>query len=387
MIPRLLSEKVLYLATKFPVVSVTGPRQSGKTTLIKHLFPDYAYVNLENPDTRQAARLAPRDFVRQAPKGLIIDEAQYVPEIFSYLQIAADEDNEVGRFVICGSQHFLMMERISQSLAGRVGIVHLLPFSVSELQAAGQPRKEALNYIFDGFFPRLYDKDIFPNDFYPAYIQTYIERDARQVINITDLDAFQAFVRLCAGRVGNLFNQTEVGSFVGIDKKTAHRWLSILQTGFQAFTLPPYFQNFDKRILKTPKLYFWDTGIACSLLGIRSADELQQHFARGALFENFIIVEMLKQFYNRGIRPNAYFWSDRNQNEVDLLIDENGKLFPFEIKAGQMVKPDFFKGIKVFNEASGNDPLLSHVIYGGESSYTHPSGVNIRSWFNLPQFS
>lgn len=386
MIPRFLSEKVLYLATKFPIVSVTGPRQSGKTTLIKHLFPDYTYVNLENPDTRQAARLAPRDFVHQSPKGLIIDEAQYAPEIFSYLQITADEGNQVGRFIICGSQHFLLMERISQSLAGRVGIVHLLPFSMAELQAAGQPRKEALNYIFDGFFPRLYDKDILPSDFYPAYIQTYIERDARQVINITDLDRFQAFVRLCAGRVGNLFNQTEVGTLVGIDKRTTQRWFSILQTGFQAFTLPPYFQNFDKRIIKTPKLYFWDTGIACSLLGIRSAEELYQHFARGPLFENFIIVEMLKQFYNKGIRPNAYFWSDRNMSEVDLLIDEGGKLFPMEIKAGQMVKSDFFKGIKVFNEASGNDPSLSNVIYGGESSYLHPQGVQIRSWFNLPKF-
>ncbi|MFM9948351.1 MAG: ATP-binding protein [Saprospiraceae bacterium] len=385
MIQRALSSKVLHLATKFPVVSVTGPRQSGKTTLVRHLFPEYTYVNLENPDTRQMAQLAPRDFVRQSPNGLIIDEAQYVPEIFSYIQLEADEHNRPGAFVLCGSQHFLLMERISQSLAGRVGILQLLPFSMAELLAAGIPRKSALDYIFEGFFPRLYAQDIAPGDFYPAYTQTYIERDARQVVNITDLDVFQAFVRLCAGRIGNLFNQSELGNLIGIDKKTAQRWLSILQTGFQAFTLPPYFRNFDKRILKTPKLYFWDTGLACSLLGIRSVGELHQHFARGALFENFIIVEMLKQFHNRGIRPNAYFWSERNINEIDLLLDEGGKLYPFEIKAGQTIKPEFFKGIRGFNEASGNDPELAHLIYGGELSYRHPLG-QVRAWFDLPEF-
>lgn len=387
MIQRAVAEKVLYLASKFPVVSVTGPRQSGKTTLVRHLFPNYAYINLENPDARQAAKIAPRDFVRQSTGGLIIDEAQYVPEIFSYLQLEADEHNRPGSFVLCGSQHFLLMERITQSLAGRVGIVQLLPFSMEELLAAGVPRKNELSYIFEGFFPRLYARDIAPTDFYPAYIQTYIERDARQVVNITDLDAFQAFVRLCAGRIGNLFNQSELGALVGIDQKTAQRWLTILQTGFQVFTLPPYFRNFDKRILKTPKLYFWDTGIACSLLGIRSEAELHQHFARGALFENFIIVEILKGFYNRGIRPNAYFWSERHVNEVDLLIDEGGKLYPFEIKAAQIVKPAFFKGIRAFNEASGNAPELSALIYGGESSYWHPQGGQVRAWFDLPKFS
>lgn len=387
MIPRALSEKIRLLATKFPVVSVTGPRQSGKTTLVRHLFPKYKYVNLEDPDMRQMARFAPRDFVRQSTRGLIVDEAQYVPEIFSYIQLESDERNQPGVFVLCGSQHFLLMERISQSLAGRVGIVQLLPFSMAELVAGGQSLKTVSDYLYEGFFPRLYAQGIHPPDFYPAYIQTYIERDARQIVNITDLDAFQAFVRLCAGRIGNLFNQSEVGNLVGIDQKTAQRWLTILQTGFQAFTLPPYFRNFDKRILKTPKLYFWDTGLACSLLGIRSKDELQQHFARGALFENFVIVEMLKQFYNRGIRPNAYFWSDRNINEVDLLIDEGGKLYPFEIKAGQTVKPEFFKGIRVFNEASGNDPALSSLIYGGEASYRIPDGPWVRAWFDLPVFT
>lgn len=380
---RILSEKIQTLATKFPVVSVTGPRQSGKTTLVKHLFPEYTYCNLENPDYRMAAQQAPREFLRQNPRGLVIDEAQYVPELFPYLQLEADAQNRPGMFVLCGSQHFLLMEKISQSLAGRVGIVNLLPFSNEEMVADGLEVPELWDLVFKGSFPRLYQMDIEPQDFYPSYIQTYIERDARQVVNISNLDTFQAFVRLCAGRVGQLFNQSDLGNLLNIDQKTAKNWLSILQTGFQAFTLPPYFQNFDKRTVKTPKLYFWDTGVACSLLGIRNSNELLTHFARGHLFENFVVVEMLKSFYHRGIRPNAYFWRDRNGNEVDLLIDEGGILYPIEIKAGQTVKPDFFKGMEVFNRLSGNDLQYSHLVYTGALNYQHPK-AHIHSWDQLP---
>jgi hypothetical protein len=382
-LPRILSEKITVLATKFPVVSVTGPRQSGKTTLVRQLFPNHTYCNLENPDYRAAARQSPRDFLRQNPRGLIIDEAQYVPELFSYLQIEADEQNQPGMFVLCGSQHFLLMEKISQSLAGRVGIVNLLPFSMEEMAAGEIVPSSVWDLIFKGSFPRLYQMDIEPADFYPAYIQTYIERDARQVVNISNLDAFQAFVRLCAGRVGQLFNQSELGNLVGIDQKTARNWLSILQTGFQAFTLPPYFRNFDKRTVKTPKVYFWDTGVACSLLGIRSSSELLTHFARGHLFENFVVVEMLKSFYHRGIRPNAYFWRDRSGNEIDLLFDEGGILHPIEIKSAQAVKSDFFKGIEVFNAASGNPPERARLIYAGDLSYRHEK-AHIHAWNRLP---
>lgn len=382
-LPRILSEKIKVLATKFPVVSVTGPRQSGKTTLVQHLFPEYTYCNLENPDYRMAALNSPREFLRQNPCGLVIDEAQYVPELFSYLQLEADEHNRPGMFILCGSQHFLLMEKISQSLAGRVGIVNLLPFSMEEMVSDGLALPNVWDLIFKGSFPRLYRMNIEPQDFYPAYIQTYVERDARQVVNISNLDTFQAFVRLCAGRVGQLFNQTDLGNLVNIDQKTVRSWLSILQTGFQAFTLPPYFQNFDKRTVKTPKLYFWDTGVACSLLGIRNPNELLTHFARGHLFENFVVVEMLKSYYHRGIRPNAYFWRDRNGNEVDLLFDEGGVLHPIEIKAGQAVKPDFFKGIDVFNAVSGNNPERAHIVYTGDLNYRHPK-AHIHSWNQLP---
>lgn len=384
-LPRNLSDKIKLLATKYPVVSVTGPRQSGKTTLVRQLFPSYTYCNLENPDYRTAARNAPRDFLRQNLHGLIIDEAQYVPELFSYLQTEADEKNQAGMFVLCGSQHFLLMEKISQSLAGRVGIVNLLPFSMEELVGGGLALPDVWELIFKGGFPRLYHMDIEPTDYYPAYIQTYIERDARQVVNISNLDTFQSFVRLCAGRVGQLFNQSDLGNLANIDQKTVRNWLSILQTGFQAFTLPPHFRNYDKRTVKTPKLYFWDTGVACSLLGIRNSNELLTHFARGALFENFVIVEILKSFYHRGIRPNAYFWRDRNGNEVDLLLDEGGVLHPIEIKAGQAVKTDFFKGIEVFNAVSGNNPDMAHVVYTGELSYKHPK-AQIHTWNQLPKF-
>jgi len=386
-IPRAISGKVKELATKFPVISLTGPRQSGKTTLIKHLFPEYTYTNLEDPDIRNFARQSPKEFINQSVQGLIIDEAQYEPDIFSYIQLHVDQNQQPGKIILCGSQHFLMMERISQSLAGRVGLLHLLPLSVQELTDSGFHRKDAVDYIFNGFYPRIFSANIHPEDFYPSYIQTYIERDARQIINITDLDAFHSFIRLCAGRTGNLFNQSELGSLIGVDQKTIARWLTIIKAGFQVFTLPPYFKNFEKRILKTPKLYFWDTGIACSLLGIRNAEQLNTHYARGALFENFIIVETLKQFYNAGRQPHAYFWSDRRLTEIDLLMDEGTRLYPIEIKASQRISEDFFNGIKSFNALSENDPGLSYLIYGGNSSYTHPNGMNVRGWLNIPDFN
>ncbi len=383
MIDRALSEKILALSSKFPVVSLTGPRQSGKTTLLRKLFPDYTYVNLENPNQRIAAKTSPASFLQQKNKGMIIDEAQYVPELFSYVQVEVDEHRENGTYILCGSQHFLMMEKITQSLAGRVAVFHLLPFSVAELARSQYTQSHYLSYLFQGLFPRIYDQEIHPTDYYPSYIQTYLERDARQIVNVSDLGAFQTFVQLCAGRIGQLFNQSEIGSQAGIDQKTARRWLSILETGFQVFTLRPYFKNYQKRIVKTPKLYFWDTGLACSLLGIQSAAELNTHYARGALFENFVIVEMIKQFYNQGIRPNVYFWRDHAGHEIDLLVDHGGKRYPFEIKSGETLKADWFKGLRYFNELSNTPPKQSYLVYGGELNLNDEKG-NVRSWNRLP---
>ncbi len=386
MIDRVLAEKIQLLAAQFPVVSITGPRQSGKTTLVRELFADYRYVNLEHPDQRFVARESPMDLLNHRGKGLIVDEAQYVPELFSHIQLVVDERNTSGEFILTGSQHFLLMERVSQSLAGRVAVLNLLPFSMQELEPTPFRRTTALSYILNGFYPRIYDKGIAPTDFFPNYIQTYIERDVRQIINVSDLDVFQTFVRLCAGRTGQLFSQSEVGKLAGVDQKTVSRWLSILKTGFQVFSLSPYFENFNKRIVKTPKLYFYDTGVACSLLGIRSEDDLQLHFARGALFENLIITEILKSFLNQGIRPDMYFWRDHAGHEIDLLIDHGGRLYPIEIKASQTFGSDDLKGLHYFNEIAKGRVGEAYLIYGGEQNATI-SGIQVRSWTHLPDFS
>lgn len=383
MIDRDISAKVLALSEKFPVVSVTGPRQSGKTTLVRKLFPNHLYVNLELPDYRASAQTAPLEFLRHNGTGIIVDEAQYVPELFSYIQVLADEHNKSGEFILTGSQHYLFMEKITQSLAGRVAILNLLPLSLEELKGTEYAKSSALTYLYNGFFPRIYDKGIDPADYFPIYIQTYIERDARQIVNIADLDNFQNFLRLCAGRIGQLFNQTEVGKLVGVDQKTVRRWLSILKTGFQVFTLPPYFKNFDKRIVKTPKIYFYDTGLACSLLSIRSEEDLKVHFARGPLFENFIIAELMKNFYNKGIRPNFNFWRDHSGHEVDLLIEEGGKLFPMEIKSSEVIRSDFFKGLQYFTQLSGTPADQAYLLYAGDQQYRTAEG-HVHGWRRLP---
>lgn len=386
MIDREISTKILQLVDKFPVISLTGPRQSGKTTLLRALFPKYQYVSLEDPNQRLIAKEAPLSLLQHGNEGIIVDEAQYVPELFSYVQLEADERKENGKFVLSGSQHFLMMESISQSLAGRVALFNLLPFSLGEIHNGAYGEADVLEYMYKGMFPGIYDRAIEPTDFYPNYIQTYIERDARQIVNISDLGVFQNFIQLCAARAGQLFNQSELGNVAGIDQKTARKWLSILETGFQAFTLRPYFRNFNKRITKTPKLYFWDTGLLCSLLGIRSIAELQQHYARGAIFENFIIVELLKQFYNKGIRPNAYFWRDHSGHEIDLLIEQGAKLYPIEIKSSQVINSSFTKNLAWFSDISGVSSRESYVIYGGMHDFEHNKAL-FRSWSNLPDFT
>lgn len=386
MIKRAISEKILQLAGKYPVVSVTGPRQSGKTTLVRDIFPEYRYVSLERPTDRALAEEDPEAFLQGYEKGIIIDEAQYVPRLFSYIQVLADERKRNGEFVLTGSQHFLFMEKIAQSLAGRVAVFNLLPFSYEEIKNTPWSNQDYEYYIFNGFFPRLYDQDIAPTDYYPNYIQTYTERDVRQLVNISDLSAFQRFLQICAGRIGQLVNLSQIGTDLGIDHKTVSRWLSILQTGFQAFLLQPYFENFNKRILKTPKLYFYDTGLACSLLGIQNREQLDTHFAKGALFENFIIVELMKQFFNKGIRPQFYFWRDSSGHEVDLLVDFGGMQFPIEIKSGRTLNSSFFDGLYYFNKVAGLDPRNGYLIYGGKESQNR-SRANVRPWNHLPVWS
>jgi len=384
MIDRSIAMHIRQLAAQFPVVSVTGPRQSGKTTLVKQLFPHFAYVNLEDIELRQLAEQDPKYFLQQFPGGLIVDEAQYVPALFSYIQLEADRRGRAGEFVLTGSQHFLFMEKITQSLAGRVAIFTLLPFSETELKSTAFQQPSIDDYLLKGMYPRLYEAGIDPAFYYPNYIQSYIERDVRQLINIGDVGAFRTFLELSAGRIGQLYNQANIGNEADLDHKTVNRWFSILETSFIAFKLRPYFQNFNKRILKTPKLYFYDTGIVCALLGIRTTEQLKNHPIRGALFENWIVVEMLKKSLNKGIRPNMYYWRDQTGNEIDLLIDEGGSLYPMEIKSGMTYNTQFFKNIRFFNALSGNNPDNSYLLYAGTQHMQTKDG-HIRGWAHLPE--
>jgi len=385
MILRQLSAIVQSAAQTMPVVSVTGPRQSGKTTLAKYAFPDYAYANLENLPTRQFARENPIGFLKQYPEGLIIDEAQYVPELFSYIQVEVDERRRNGRYILTGSQNFLLMEKITQSLAGRVAVFNLLPFSTKELENTEFQLKNPFEYIVKGFYPRIYDQNTPLDIFYPSYLLTYLERDVRLLKNIGDLAAFERFVKLCAGHIGQIFNQTSLSNDTNFSQPTIKSWLSVLETSFVAFLLPPYFRNFNKRLLKTPKLYFYDTGLACSLLGIRSASELENHPMRGPLFENFIVVEFMKQFLNQGQRPNCFYWRDSTGNEIDLIIEHASRIFPMEIKSSQTLKSEFFKTLEFFQKISDTPPEQSFLVYAGTENQNRLHG-SARSWDNLPVF-
>jgi len=385
MIPRLLSDKIQQLAAKMPVISMTGPRQSGKTVLAQQIFPQYRYVNLENLEQRSFAQNDPAGFVRAHSGGVVIDEVQYAPDLFSYIQVQVDETRRNGEFVLTGSQNFQIGARIGQSLAGRAANVYLLPLSVEELRLAGLLPPDYETLLLNGSYPRIYDQLLEPADFYPSYIENYLERDVRQLVQVADLGKFQLFVRLCAARAGQLFNQSAIAVEAGVDANTVKRWLSILETSFIAFRLPPYFRNYNKRLLKTPKLYFYDTGLLCSLLGIRTPEQLDRHLQKGALFENFVIVETLKQFYHRGIRPLCYYWRDNTGNEIDLLVEDGARLYPVEIKSGRTLHEDFFKNLRFFHKISGNPLEQGWVIYGGSEQQARSYG-NVAGWERMPVF-
>ena len=342
MIKREISQKILDLSEKFPVITVTGPRQSGKTTLLRNLFGDLFYASLENPETRMFAIQDPKNFLQQYSNGGIIDEAQLVPELFSYIQGIVDQSGKTGQFILSGSQSFLLHHRISQSLAGRTAIFRLLPFSFPELRKADQllPSYEA--NIFKGFFPRLYDKKIDPPDFYPNYIQTYLERDVRSLQNIQDLNLFVRFLGLCAGRVGQLLDYTSLANDCGVSYNTVKAWISVLEASYILFLLQPHYRNFSKRLVKRPKLYFYDTGLCCSLLRIEKVSQLNNHYLKGSLFENLILSEFLKRRYNQGKASNLYFWRDHRGMEIDLIIEHANGLTPVEIKSSRTWNRDFF---------------------------------------------
>jgi hypothetical protein len=378
MIKRVIKDKIIQLAEKFPVISVTGPRQSGKTTLIKSIFPDYCYESLEDPDTRLFAINDPRKFLNMEKK-MIIDEIQRAPELFSYMQSNTDKTTINGQFIISGSQSFLLNQHISQSLAGRVAILNLMPLSLFELMDHGIPVSGYEKLIYQGFYPRLYDRNIEPVDFYPNYIQTYIERDVRLLQNIHDLTLFIRFLKLCAGRIGQLLNINSLANDCGVSPNTAKSWVSVLEASFIIFLLQPHFKNFNKRLVKMPKLYFIDTGLASSLLEIQSENQLSTHYLRGALFENFIISEFIKTRLNHGLRNNCYFWRDNKGMEIDCIIESGNRLTPIEIKSGNTFNQDFFRNLNYWNKLSGNPVKSSYVIYGGDS-YRDTKDGTLLSW-------
>lgn len=370
-------ETIRSLALGFPAVSVIGPRQSGKTTLVRSVFPQLPYVVLEDPDTRAFAEEDPRSFLAQYEQtGAIFDEVQRVPELFSYLQGVLDRHARPGQFILTGSQNFLMMERISQSLAGRVGIVKLLPLSMRELARAGIEAKRYEDLLYAGLFPRPYSSTIHPADFYSSYIQTYLERDLRLLKQVQSLSAFQALMKMCAHRSGQVVNYSSLANDCGITHNTAKEWLSLLETSLVIVLIRPHHKNFNKRLVKMPKLYFTDPGLAAHLAGVQSADDLRFHPLKGGLFESLIITEFLKFRFNQGRESNLYFWRDKLGHEIDCIIEYKGSdcPVPVEIKSGRTASSDFFKEITYWNGLSGNPPDRSFVVYGGDQSQRRTAG-------------
>lgn len=374
-IKRLLQSHLERLSTNYPVVTVTGPRQSGKTTLTRLTFPDKPYVNLEAPDIREFAIQDPRGFLKGYPDGAILDEIQHVPDLVSYIQVMVDELGREGLFILTGSEQLRISNSIAQSLAGRTAILRLLPFSIEELsdnESSNEQKIDLDEVLFRGFYPRIVTKSLSPTEVLRDYMETYIERDVRQLANVTNLSLFQRFISLCAGRIGQLLNLSSLANDAGISHTTARAWLSILEASYIVFVLPPYFTNISKRLIKSPKLYFYDVGLATYLLRIQQARDLNLHPLRGSLFENFVIIEALKAQYNRAKRENLYFYRDSNGLEVDLLLGNGPRYRPIEIKAGATFSHSFLKGInktkEIFAHSHTETSPSSAVIYGGEQN-------------------
>lgn len=370
------------LTKSFPVVGITGPRQAGKTTLARHYYPQKPYISLEDPDQLDFAQSDPRRFLDQFKQGAILDEVQRCPELFSYIQRIVDDAQQMGQFILTGSQQFGFREKMTQTLAGRIGLIHLLPFSAEELQASASVPTSVDELMHKGFYPPVYDRNIQVNDWYSAYVQTYIERDVQQLIKVKDLNSFRTFLRICAGRAGQLVNLSNIGNDCGISHNTVKEWLSVLEASYIIFQLQPHFNNFSKRLIKSPKLYFHDTGLLAWLLGIKQAEQISMHSMRGPIFENFIISEFLKHQYSKGEPSNLYMWRDNSGLEIDLIIDQGDTLIPIEIKSGQTISKDFFKNLIKWRELAGDKSQEAYLIYGGDEGQSR-SHAEVLSWRQL----
>ncbi len=366
MIPRILKKELIKQLDEYPVVTILGPRQAGKTTLVKDTLPDYLYVNLEIPDIRQFAEQDPRAFLKKYSEKVIFDEIQRVPELLSYLQGMIDDRRGNGQFVLTGSHQLQLRAVITQTLAGRTGILYLLPLSITELSAVNIQFDSFYEYVFHGFLPRVYDQKQRPHIAYANYYQTYVERDVRQLIQLKDATLFEKFIKLLAGRVGQLVNYQSLSNDVGVDAKTIKQWLSILEASFVVFKLPPYFDNFGKRVIKSPKYYFTDTGLLAYLLNIEKAEQVARDPLIGNIFENLIVLEAVKSRYNQGLKSNLYFFRDSQGNEIDLLHKTGGELAAVEIKSSSTWNESFKQALLHFSKVI--HPLAkSYIIYSGEN--------------------
>jgi predicted AAA+ superfamily ATPase len=365
MISRKLASEVSRLAKGFRVIAVTGPRQSGKTTLCKLVFPDYRYFNLENPTTIEEIKQNPKEFLgKYAPNGIIFDEAQKYPELFSYIQVIADENPDY-RFVLTGSSNFMLLEKITQSLAGRIALLTLLPLSFTELKDSAS-NADTDTLLFKGGFPAIWGNGLLPQDVIPNYYNTYIERDVRQIINVKDMSRFQIFIRLCAGRAGKEFNASELANEVGVSFHTIQEWLSVLEASYIIFRLKPFYKNIGKRLIKTPKIYFYDTGILCFLLGIENEKQLQTHPLRGEIFENFVLLEFVKGRFNQGKSNNLLFYKDQSKNEIDIVQEFAHQYKAYEVKSATAYHSDFAGSLKYLKKILDENLISTKVIYDGK---------------------
>ncbi|MCI0587374.1 MAG: ATP-binding protein [Planctomycetes bacterium] len=382
MIRRVLLDRVLVAARRFPVVTITGPRQSGKTTLARSAFPDKPYANLELPDVREFAASDARGFLAQFPRGALLDEVQRVPGLLSYLQALVDEGMPDGAFILTGSQHFGLLARVSQSLAGRTAVLHLLPLGLEEIRRFPDAPTDLFRVLHAGGYPRIHDRRLPAGEWLAAYTETYVERDVRQLLRVGDLGTFQTFLRLCAGRVGQLLNLSALGADAGISHTTARAWLSVLEAGFLVYRLPPFHRNLGKRLTKSPKLYFYDSGLLCYLLGIRREEELRLHPLRGPVFESWVVSEILKSRLHRGLPPDLCFYRDQKGTEVDVVLEEGTRLVAIEIKSGQTVAPDAWASLEAFVRGAARARIAPGrlerlLVYGGdeEQRRTHATAL------------
>ncbi|WP_036691727.1 ATP-binding protein [Pedobacter glucosidilyticus] len=370
---RILDSELNRLSKLYSIIVVTGPRQSGKTSLCKHQFPNYHYINLENPTTREQVMAAPKAFLEEHLGGLIIDEAQHIPELFSYLQVIVDEREDT-KYILTGSSNFALLQSVTQSLAGRAAILTLLPLSLNEI---GEHKNTSTNtLLLNGGYPAVWAKGIPANDVTQNYYNTYIERDVRQLLNIKDINRFQVFMKLCAGRVGSEFNASSLSNEIGVSVPTIQEWLNTLEASYVVFRLPPFFRNIGKRLVKSPKIYFYDTALACFLLGIENEQHLDAHPLRGAIFENLVVLEFMKNRFNKGKLPNLYFYRDKSQHEVDLVEEKGLQLHAYEIKSAKAFTRDFLNNLNYLRKVVGQDITSTQVIYDGPDDYaTSENGI------------